>query len=328
MKQQMLLLALSVGFLNAVPTKVMADNNSDIKSPLSTQKREVDQRIRELKEELVKKETEIKQKKRQFEATRKQIRETDEKLKETRERVKNRQQLIDSRLHALQTNSDSLSNLTVPLDSNLLNERFQRAFVIHALMEEDMSLMETQKKDYERLNKQKKWLENREELLRGQSRSLQENYAKLKIRKAEQEALSKNLGDRLTVLNEAIRYLGYPYHWGGANPESSFDCSGLVQWSFKKAGIELPRTAAQQYLATRRLEPSDVKPGDLVFFSFGKRISHVGIYVGNGQMINAQNSGVKVASLQGYWKRFIAGFGRVAELELPTDKTKKKTDTD
>ncbi|MFD4566719.1 NlpC/P60 family protein [Streptomyces sp. NPDC058467] len=80
--------------------------------------------------------------------------------------------------------------------------------------------------------------------------------------------------------------LGSPYVWGATGPDA-FDCSGLAQAAYRSAGISLPRTTYAQINAGRRVSRSELLPGDLVFFYSG--ISHVGIYVGNGQMIHAPN---------------------------------------
>lgn len=117
------------------------------------------------------------------------------------------------------------------------------------------------------------------------------------------------------AIDEASKYLGGKYVWGGSNPKTSFDCSGYTQWSFGEAGIDIPRTAAQQYLHTDRISASELQAGDLVFFSYGKGIAHVGIYIGDGKMMNAQNSGIMVADLKGYWSKYIAGYGRVPGVE-------------
>jgi cell wall-associated NlpC family hydrolase len=119
-----------------------------------------------------------------------------------------------------------------------------------------------------------------------------------------------------TAINEASRYLGTPYVYGGSSPQTGFDCSGLVQWSYRQAGIQLPRTAQQQWDSTVRIPAQAAQAGDLVFFhstyNAGTPITHVGIYLGNGQMLSAVNDGVQIVSLnQPYWQQHFAGFGRV-----------------
>ncbi|WP_323375657.1 NlpC/P60 family protein [Streptomyces sp. RB17] len=89
----------------------------------------------------------------------------------------------------------------------------------------------------------------------------------------------------------AYAKLGSPYVWGAAGP-NAFDCSGLVQAAYRSAGISLPRTTYAQIDAGRRVSRSELEPGDLVFFYSG--ISHVGIYVGNGQIIHAPNPSAPV----------------------------------
>ncbi|MGW7254056.1 NlpC/P60 family protein [Streptomyces sp. NPDC054834] len=89
----------------------------------------------------------------------------------------------------------------------------------------------------------------------------------------------------------AYRALGSPYVWGATGP-NAFDCSGLAQAAYRSAGISLPRTTYAQINAGRRVSRSELAPGDLVFFYSG--ISHVGIYVGNGQMIHAPNPSAPV----------------------------------
>ncbi|WP_393059992.1 NlpC/P60 family protein [Streptomyces sp. LN549] len=89
----------------------------------------------------------------------------------------------------------------------------------------------------------------------------------------------------------AYTALGKPYVWGATGP-SSFDCSGLTQAAYRSAGLSLPRTTYTQINAGRRVARSELAPGDLVFFYSG--ISHVGLYVGNGQMIHAPRPGAPV----------------------------------
>lgn len=117
----------------------------------------------------------------------------------------------------------------------------------------------------------------------------------------------------------ARRYLGVHYLFGGTDPASGLDCSGLVQLVFRQLGVALPRTAQLQYQATARVGQGELQPGDLVFFARTYAdpydwITHVGIYIGDGQQINAPTEG-QVVSIQpvfsGFWGAHFAGAGRV-----------------
>ena len=111
------------------------------------------------------------------------------------------------------------------------------------------------------------------------------------------------------MLTEAYKYLGTPYQWGGSKPSTNFDCSGLIQWSYKKAGINLPRTSREQYKFTTRITASQAKAGDLVFFCEtpgSGYITHVGIYLGGGMMLNSQNRGVIVQPISDWGKKVYA----------------------
>ncbi|GAA4807208.1 hypothetical protein GCM10023200_51050 [Actinomycetospora chlora] len=85
--------------------------------------------------------------------------------------------------------------------------------------------------------------------------------------------------------------LGVPYVWGGTTPDG-FDCSGLTQWAFEHAGIDLPRTSRAQAQEGQEVSQANMQPGDLIFFN--SPVSHVGIYIGNGKMIEAPRSGEDV----------------------------------
>ncbi|WP_245536865.1 C40 family peptidase [Thermomonospora curvata] len=116
-------------------------------------------------------------------------------------------------------------------------------------------------------------------------------------------------GPARVALQFAYAQLGKPYQYGAAGP-NAYDCSGLTMRSWGAAGVSLPRTTYSQYSATRRVAKSDLQPGDLVFFS---GLGHVGIYVGNGQMIHAPRTGknVEVVSItSGYYAANYYGAGR------------------
>ncbi|ODJ70115.1 LysM peptidoglycan-binding domain-containing protein [Brochothrix thermosphacta] len=116
-----------------------------------------------------------------------------------------------------------------------------------------------------------------------------------------------------TLFSFAQQFSGTPYVWGGTTP-SGFDCSGFTQYVYGNSGVSLNRTAGDQMNQSTKISEGQAKPGDLVFFSYngGSSIDHVGIYMGNGQMINAQNNGVKIDNIHGNgWGEFLVGFGTV-----------------
>jgi murein DD-endopeptidase len=115
------------------------------------------------------------------------------------------------------------------------------------------------------------------------------------------------------VVHAAISMMGAPYRWGGATP-AGFDCSGLVYYSFDKAGVTVPRSSRDQYRQAQPVPLAAARPGDLVFFASGKRISHVGIYLGDNEFIHAPEAGqsVKISSIrEEYYRAHFAGVGRV-----------------
>jgi NlpC/P60 family len=111
-----------------------------------------------------------------------------------------------------------------------------------------------------------------------------------------------------TVVQVALAQVGTPYVFGGAGP-GGFDCSGLTQYAYAAAGIQLPRTAAEQFAATPEVPLTDARPGDLLFFYPG--ITHVGIYLGDGLMVDAPHPGafVRVEQFEP-WFGPVMGVGR------------------
>lgn len=117
-----------------------------------------------------------------------------------------------------------------------------------------------------------------------------------------------SVGDyKSKAISVAKSNLGVKYKWAGNTP-SGFDCSGLVNYSFGKAGVNLPRTAGEMFNVGTKV--TSYQPGDLLFYatSGGRKVTHVAIYIGNGQMIHsATSNGVSITSINNsYWKpRFI-----------------------
>jgi cell wall-associated NlpC family hydrolase len=113
----------------------------------------------------------------------------------------------------------------------------------------------------------------------------------------------------------ALKMVGKPYRYGGASPSTGFDCSGLVQFSFRQAGVVLPRSTEDQLRATTRVRTSSIRRGDLLFFDEeGKKKSHVAIYLGDGRFVHAPSSGkhVRTDKLDSpYWKKHLSEAHRV-----------------
>ena len=106
----------------------------------------------------------------------------------------------------------------------------------------------------------------------------------------------------LAAITEASKHMGTAYKWGGSTPQTGFDCSGLMQWSYAQSGIQIPRVTYTQIEAPNGTEIADraaLKPGDLVFFSASGDVHHVGMYLGADQFLHAPSTGdvVKVSSL-------------------------------
>ncbi|WP_427110033.1 C40 family peptidase [Lysinibacillus xylanilyticus] len=111
----------------------------------------------------------------------------------------------------------------------------------------------------------------------------------------------------------AKRQLGVKYTFGGSKPSTGFDCSGYITYVFNNAGISTARKSAAGFYNTAKKVKSP-QVGDLVFFSntYKAGISHVGIYLGNNQMISASDSGVSIANINSsYWKKHFTGYGRI-----------------
>lgn len=115
----------------------------------------------------------------------------------------------------------------------------------------------------------------------------------------------------VAVANEMI---GKPYRYAGDTP-AGFDCSGLVRYSFRRAGISMPRATPAQRRATSLISVRSLRPGDLLFFDQeGKKASHVGIYLGDGRFVHAPSTGGRVRTDRlgsDFWKKHFVEARRV-----------------
>ena len=119
------------------------------------------------------------------------------------------------------------------------------------------------------------------------------------------------------IYEEAKKYVGTPYVWGGSTPETGFDCSGYVCWVYNQNGYDVGRTTANGlWQKSQHISEAEAKPGDLVFFKGTydtPGMSHTGIYLGNGMMVSAGDP-IKYANIHSsYWEQYLAGFGRLSK---------------
>lgn len=124
-----------------------------------------------------------------------------------------------------------------------------------------------------------------------------------------------------SIVDKASNYLGVRYRWGGTDAGYGLDCSGLVYNALNDAGIPVPRTTAQGYRdMSKAIKESSVKPGDLVFFGYGNTVDHVGIYAGNGQMIDAPGAKVQYTNIDEKRDRLL-GYGRLGNTNYSSSDT-------
>ncbi len=156
-------------------------------------------------------------------------------------------------------------------------------------------------------------LGNREDLFRGN------RYALVLKEPGEHDIPEEHLENETfrRIIEEAEKYIGYPYVWGGDSPETSFDCSGFVSYVFTNSGVKNTGRlgATSLYGHCQKITLEEAEPGDLIFFegtiAGDEGISHVGIYVGDGHMIHCGNP-IGYADLSdSYWQKHYFGYGRL-----------------
>ena len=114
------------------------------------------------------------------------------------------------------------------------------------------------------------------------------------------------------VAELALAMIGRPYVYGGADPAHGFDCSGLVFYTYAENGLSVPRTSQELFKASRKIALAQANQGDLVFFQDQEKLSHVGIYLGDGLFVHAPSSGkrVSIANLAApYYQQHLVAVG-------------------
>lgn len=107
---------------------------------------------------------------------------------------------------------------------------------------------------------------------------------------AEENAVQTSAERRQAVVEYGLQFVGNRYVYGGTNPNKGADCSGFTSYVLRHAaGVELPHSSRSQAVQGREVSAAEIRPGDLVFYASGKRINHVALYIGNGQVVHASN---------------------------------------
>ncbi len=129
-----------------------------------------------------------------------------------------------------------------------------------------------------------------------------------------QSLTEENTPQGQLVAKTALSQIGKPYRFGGLTPKTGFDCSGLIYWSYKQHGLELPRIAKEQMRSGHKVTNGKLRPGDIVGFQLSRNRYHTGIYIGKGQFVHSPSKGKKVQVEElrtPYWKKKFVSVNRV-----------------
>jgi len=338
--------------------KYLKEKNQDLKEEIQDTKddlaktndnlEEVSQKIDQLNSQIDQKNKEIDYMLKSIEKIKKDIAKKEEQMRE--------------RLYVMQTTYNSNWVLDFLFGSEDFSTFFSRIGSVNDITAYEKELVEELTQQKQNLDTQQKSLETAKENLESQKKSqeaLQEKYIELKtaqqekIKDSQQEskevssaqkkidaALSELIsrapsggggggsyvpGDSAVgnaIAQKALTRLGCRYWWG-ANGPNYFDCSGLVYWAYNQAGVSLGRTTAAGYAGSgKAISRSELQPGDVITFSYGSGVAHIGIYIGGGSFVHASGEGsgtvgqypdqcVKTAPLSGYWERYVYNYRRL-----------------
>lgn len=338
--------------------KYLKEKNQDLKEEIQDTKddlgktndniEEVSKKIETLNSQIDEKNKEIDYMLKSIEKIKKDIAKKEEQMRE--------------RLYVMQTTYNSNWVLDFLFGSEDFSTFFSRIGSVNDITAYEKELVEELTQQKQNLDTQQKSLETAKENLESQKKSqeaLQEKYIELKtaqqekIKNSQQEskevssaqkkidaALSELIsrapsggggggsyvpGDSAVgnaIAQKALTRLGCRYWWG-ANGPNYFDCSGLVYWAYNQAGVSLGRTTAAGYAGSgKAISRSELQPGDVITFSYGSGVAHIGIYIGGGSFVHASGEGsgtvgqypdqcVKTAPLSGYWERYVYNYRRL-----------------
>lgn len=338
--------------------KYLKEKNQDLKEEIQDTKddlNETNDNIEEVSKKIETLNSQIDEKNKEIDYMLKSI----EKIKKD---IAKKEEQMRERLYVMQTTYNSNWVLDFLFGSEDFSTFFSRIGSVNDITAYEKELVEELTQQKQNLDTQQKSLETAKENLESQKKSqeaLQEKYIELKtaqqekIKDSQQEskevssaqkkidaALSELIsrapsggggggsyvpGDSAVgnaIAQKALTRLGCRYWWG-ANGPNYFDCSGLVYWAYNQAGVSLGRTTAAGYAGSgKAISRSELQPGDVITFSYGSGVAHIGIYIGGGSFVHASGEGsgtvgqypdqcVKTAPLSGYWERYVYNYRRL-----------------
>ena len=338
--------------------KYLKEKNQDLKEEIQDTKddlSETNDNIEEVSKKIETLNSQIDEKNKEIDYMLKSI----EKIKKD---IAKKEEQMRERLYVMQTTYNSNWVLDFLFGSEDFSTFFSRIGSVNDITAYEKELVEELTQQKQNLDTQQKSLETAKENLESQKKSqeaLQEKYIELKtaqqekIKDSQQEskevssaqkkidaALSELIsrapsggggggsyvpGDSAVgnaIAQKALTRLGCRYWWG-ANGPNYFDCSGLVYWAYNQAGVSLGRTTAAGYAGSgKAISRSELQPGDVITFSYGSGVAHIGIYIGGGSFVHASGEGsgtvgqypdqcVKTAPLSGFWERYVYNYRRL-----------------
>lgn len=338
--------------------KYLKEKNQDLKEEIQDTKddlSETNDNIEEVSKKIETLNSQIDEKNKEIDYMLKSI----EKIKKD---IAKKEEQMRERLYVMQTTYNSNWVLDFLFGSEDFSTFFSRIGSVNDITAYEKELVEELTQQKQNLDTQQKSLETAKENLESQKKSqeaLQEKYIELKtaqqekIKDSQQEskevssaqkkidaALSELIsrapsggggggsyvpGDSAVgnaIAQKALTRLGCRYWWG-ANGPNYFDCSGLVYWAYNQVGVSLGRTTAAGYAGSgKAISRSELQPGDIITFSYGSGVAHIGIYIGGGSFVHASGEGsgtvgqypdqcVKTAPLSGYWERYVYNYRRL-----------------